>query len=76
MLTAPYEARKGGLFTEDSKEGAQGYLKVTMTLVGPGDDEALGETPEEEAKSEAHEVCCYRALYEVLFPCVVDAGRP
>ena len=55
VLTAPHEARAGGIFMDDSKEGAQGYLKCTISLVGPGDDARPGETPEDEKIAMAKE---------------------
>ena len=41
VLSAPYEARRGGLFTDDAKGGAQGYLLLSLTLLGPGNTRAL-----------------------------------
>ena len=56
VLTAPHDARAGGFFSEEGKEGAQGYLKVSIALIGPGEEGiALGETPEEMKAAESKE---------------------
>ncbi|KOO32312.1 c2 domain containing protein [Chrysochromulina tobinii] len=55
VLTAPAESREGGLFLDDSKEGAQGYLQVTIQLIGPG-DELIGSSPEEEKAAIEQEI--------------------
>jgi hypothetical protein len=57
VLTAPAESREGGLFLADSKEGAQGYLQVTIQLIGPGDDFTLiGSSPEVEEAAIEQEI--------------------
>jgi hypothetical protein len=55
VLTAPAESREGGLFLADSKEGAQGYLQVTIQLIGPG-DELIGSSPEVEKAAIEQEI--------------------
>lgn len=50
VLTAPFESRQGGLFMDDSPEDAQGYLQVTVSLLGPGDEAALSQSNPEEEK--------------------------
>ena len=49
VLSAPYEARKGGWFEDDARGGAQGYLCVSMTLLGPGDTPVVHDDDDDEA---------------------------
>jgi hypothetical protein len=53
VLSAPYEAREGGLFDEDSRGGAQGYLLLSLTLLGPGDKPAVHPEDDQEADKQA-----------------------
>ena len=48
VLSAPYEARKGGWFEADARGGAQGYLCVSMTLLGPGDTPVVHDDDEDD----------------------------